>query len=165
MLTAFFEDTVGRFHSIARIKSYRKITNADESAAHFFMVTLDDDREVQCWRSDLRGALRAAQPFVPALAGTELVTLSMPDDEPRSEWRHWREPVLGWRTNVYGGLEPLVLDCEFDELEHKHAVKMPDGSVVNLYGSVWPSVEEFQTAQFDQEEQSRCNSLSKEQSV
>ena len=143
----FFEDTDGTKHPISEV---RKISDRG--------VEMSDGVIVQVWDKDLNYALKASRPIIPAAAGTTLLHLFAPSYEGPEKWELSRQTVIGWRTDEYGGMEPLVAASDDGELPAEYAVEHPNGKVsVVGWGADIESAEDFFGFMRASEEKRRIN--------
>lgn len=117
------------YFPIAAIAELRKAGEDYSGKAYSAKVYLQDGREITVDDEDIDRIVRQSTPVVPALPGFSLLTFSyQPGDDEPGPWVH-REPIIGWRDNPYGGLDPVVIDYDFTEMEHRHAILEPGGRI------------------------------------
>mgnify|MGYP001615493607 FL=1 len=81
--------------------------------------------------------MNASSQLLPAIAGTILLELKDTEHEERTNDPFHRTPVIGWRIDQEGGIRPIT-SAGFWE-DEKWNVLMPNGSVVDAFGSTFAS--------------------------
>jgi hypothetical protein len=117
------------FYPIADIKEMRHAWKDARGGEHPAFIEFKDGRDIRVNDADINRIVRQSTPIVPATPGFELLYFGyMPGIEDPGPWVH-REPIIGWRDGQYGGLDPVVVDYDFTELENQHAILQPDGRI------------------------------------
>ncbi len=123
--------------SITKMQKARKDRSGRDHPARIYLT---DDRDFEASDRDIDLIVRQFAPIVPAQPGFELLSFGYdPHDDEPGPWIH-RELIIGWRNAEYGGLDPVVIDYDFDEMEDRHAILRPDGKVQT--GESWFDTEE-----------------------
>ncbi len=79
--------------------------------------------------------MTASAKLLPAMAGT--ILLGPKDIEDRANDPFDRTPVIGWRIDQDGGMRPITSSGYWED--EKWNVLMPNGNVVDAYGSTFAS--------------------------
>ncbi len=91
------------------------------------VVHMKDGQSFQVEDGTLDHILRQSQPLVPALPGFVLLTYSFNDFD--AEHYVGEDTILAWRAGKYRGLDPVIIDSEFEELSSFHGILEPNGRV------------------------------------
>jgi hypothetical protein len=89
--------------------------------------------------------LPISRPMVPAQPGFFLIEI--PCDEAMEECPpgdFFRQPILAWRADEYGSLDPVV--CDDDGDRRAYFILCPDGQVIHPHNSSWDDFESFEQA-------------------
>lgn len=117
------------FYPIDDIKQMRHAWRDTRGGEHPASIEFKDGRAIQVDDTDINRIVRQTTPILPALPGCQLLSFGyMPDEDDGGPWFH-REPIMGWRDGQYGGLDPVVIDYYFDEMENQHAILHADGQI------------------------------------
>lgn len=121
--------TGASLHPISSIVKMQKAWKGRDGRDHPAKIYLTGDRELDVHDRDIERITRQSSPVIPALPGFELLAFGYePHDDEPGPWVH-REMIIGWRDGQFGGLDPVVIDYGFDEMEDRHAILRPDGKV------------------------------------
>jgi hypothetical protein len=125
----FIETDNGMLIPVARIK-YMTFMHGERS-----IHTIDGERYTAFWDGDHIRQLNA--PFIPALAGFELLTWRGGDYDPA----FWRDPIIAWRMDYPDSATPIIVSSAVSTDPKSHLVAeqqhwadivilRPDGRVV-----------------------------------
>jgi hypothetical protein len=127
----FFDNGRNQFYpteAIDRMAKSSKTRGGDEIEARIYFKR-DPDRAMIVDDYTIDRIVRASQPVIPAQPGYRLLTFCFDPSEPGEAPWSSDEPVLGWRVDVQGGLEPVVIDYNFTTMDADHAILEPTGKV------------------------------------
>lgn len=127
----FFDNGRNQFYpadAIDRMTKSYKTRGGDEVEARIYLKS-DPDHGIVVSDHTIDQIMRTTAQVIPAQPGFRLLTFgfdaSCPDEGP---WIS-DEPILGWRVDAYGTMEPAVFDYNFSRMTGEHAVLEPSGKV------------------------------------
>lgn len=140
----FFDNGRNQFYpadAIDRMTKSYQLRGGDEVAARIYLKS-DPDHGIEVSDYTIDQIMRAVQQVIPAQPGFRLLTFgfdaSCPDE---GEWVS-DEPILGWRVDAYGTMEPAVFDYNFSEMTGEHAILEPSGKV-HVVDAVYDDIESW----------------------
>lgn len=117
------------FYPISDIQQMRHAWKDARGGEHPATIQFRDGREIQIDDYEIDRIVRQSTPIVPALPDFQLLSFAyMPGPEGDGPWIH-RDPIIGWRDGRHGGLDPVIIDYDFTEMENQHAILQPDGRI------------------------------------
>ena len=139
----FFDNGRNQFYPSEAIdRMYKSYTRGGEEVQARIFLKSEPDHSIAVTDYTIDQIIRASQPVIPAHHGYRLLTFgydaSAPDEDP---WMS-DEPILGWRVDAYGGLEPAVFDYNFTSMTSEHAILEPNGKV-HMVDAVYDNVESW----------------------
>lgn len=126
----FFMHNYGAtYFPVSAITKMRKATKDRNGREYPAMIYLTDDREYPVHDRDIDRIVRQSAPVIPALPGFELLEFRYDagGNEP-GPWIH-REPIIGWRDGQYGGLDPVIIDYDYEEMGDHHGILQRGGQI------------------------------------
>ncbi len=137
----FFEDRHGHFHPISRIHRIAEKPATGKPNLYTHRVYMKDGGDfdgLDIDASTVRFIRQSAAAVLPATPGTYLLQFAMFGDDNADEARIWRMPVLGWRVGgEYVGVEPIVMDPNFEGMTGQYAILHPNGIVETASGEYY----------------------------
>ena len=119
-----------------------------------------DWNSIRIGEYELERIKRANGALVPAAPGT-LRLHYCPADE-QGPALVWRNHVVAFREDIYGGLEPITLESEQEEIGCYDAVLFPNGGVGN-YETYWDDEDQWFASMESLAEQDRVRALAAQQ--
>lgn len=142
----FFEDVHGALRPTSAITRIRRGDWNDSLKMRApGEVTLTSGSAVAVQDYDIDAIVMNSHPIIPAHPGFLVLAMwgsTGPADQMFSdEW-----PVVAWRVNAFGDLDPMVPDHHFRGMRDNFAILYPDGKVVNPTDGVsFESRDEWET--------------------
>lgn len=134
----YFEDSRGSLYPISRIHRIAEKPKSDKPTLYSHRIHLTDGDEFDALDVDastVRFIQRCTAPVLPVEPGTYLLQFSPDRDGNFEESFVWRSRVIGWRVGgEHDGVEPIVLDTDFEEMTGLHAILHPCGKVETACG-------------------------------
>lgn len=94
--------------------------------------------------------MKLSQPCMPATPGYFVLSWSPPrDDQPAFIWS---QPVIGWRVNEFGTVDPLVFETDWTGFGDRHGLLYPTGQVGDLYGATYDKQSDWEAEQAERYE-------------
>lgn len=101
-------------------------------------VYIADGDSVMVRDHDVSALLKAPTHIWPSAAGTYIV-----HKDPESDGGYFKVPVLGWACSADYGTYPVTIEGPNDGDDHPKTVLLPDGMVVDAFGSTWDDAEKW----------------------
>lgn len=138
----FFDNGRNQFYpsdAIDRMYKSYQAAGGEEVKARIYLKS-DPSDAITVTDHTIDQIIKGAQQVIPAQPGYRLLTFCFDPSEPDGEPWTADEPILGWRVNEYGTMEPAVLDYNFTSLNGEHAILEPNG-MVHIIDGVYDNVD------------------------